>query len=126
MSELISREITIGWTKNTEASRAQGYVSFFDGYREGAAQHEETITVGLPSDWTPEQVADAVFEGTNRQDDCDSNSPAGRIYAAVQATGYRGREAHFSLSVGDTVTLGEVRLACESVGWKAVRACPSL
>lgn len=113
--------ITIGWTRS---DMAKGYSSF-SGYRHGAEQHTETIEIDLPTDVTPEQVGEYVFDATNNPF-VPANSVAGQIAAAIEATGYHGREAHYSLSIGDTVTLGEVTVACDSFGWKRISIDPAL
>lgn len=111
-------EVTIGWTK----SDLPEYSSFADGYKPGAQQHTETIEVEVESfadpQHTVEAVAEAAFVATNSPYEV-SGLPA-QIREAITATGYNGRGAHYSLSVGDTVTVGEVMMACESFGWKRV------
>ncbi|MFF1820417.1 hypothetical protein ACFVWG_24135 [Kribbella sp. NPDC058245] len=109
--------VEIGWTLS---DRENGYVSYMDGWRAGAAQHAVSIEVDLPPDLPPYKVADLVFLATNAPD-LEGHPDAAKILAAVQATGYRGVEGgHFSLSVGDTVTVDGMRLACEDVRWKDV------
>lgn len=107
--------ITVGWTISDMDA---GYSSFSDGYRHGAKQHVETVTVDIPDDWTTEQVAEAVFVATNspRPDDT-----AEQIRSAISATGYNGRGAHWSFSVGDTVTVGDQTVACANFGWDEVQ-----
>ena len=114
-------EITIGWTKS---DMERGYSSF-SGYQPGAAQHTETIEVEtLPFEGEPqktvEAIAEAAFVATNSP--YEVTGLAAQIREAIAATGYRGQGAHYSLSVGDTVTVGEVMLACESFGWQRVQA----
>lgn len=117
-------DVTIGWTIS---DRATGYSSF-DGYRPGARQHTETLSIDLgetdqPVDRLVEMIAEAAFEATN------SPAPqmvvAQKIATALAATGYRGAEAHYSLSTGDTVTVGEVTLACARFGWDRVIIAPA-
>jgi hypothetical protein len=110
------RTLVIGYTKMT---RDRTYIAAFDGYRPGAAQHVLSVTVNLPPGMEPHRVADLVFIGTNAPE-LDPRSPAGLVLAAIQATGYRGAEAHWSLSVGDTVTVDGIQLACEAAGWTEV------
>lgn len=112
----MSTTIVIGWTKS---DRDAGYVSMMDGYRPGADQHVLSITVDLPPRLEPHRVAELVFIATNAPE-LDPASPEGAILHAIQATGYRGREAHFSLSVGDTVTVAGTKLACQAAGWTPV------
>ncbi len=107
--------VIIGWTLS---DRENGYVSYVDGWCPGVPQHLLAIEVDLPPDTAPRKVADLVYLATNAED-LEGHPYAAKILAAVQASGYRGEEArHFSLSVGDTVTVGGVRLACEAAGWE--------
>ena len=113
-------DVTIGWTMS---DRANGYSSF-DGYRPGARQHTETISIDWDLDLNiahaPEHIAEACFEVTNAPYVIETGI-AGQITEALAATGYHGEQAgHYSLSVGDTVTVGEVTLACDRFGWKRV------
>lgn len=114
-----SRTITVGWTKHGVAADRRNYAPFFDSYRPGQPQHELVLTVQLPVAWDAQRVAGACFLATNAPG-VGPDSPEGRILAAIQATGYRGAEAHFSLSVGDTVTVGDTKLACARFGWQEV------
>lgn len=139
----INVDVTIGWTMS---DRANGYSSF-DGYRPGARQHTETINV----EWTNapevadddmlaaigatradaealriqrvvEALAEACFEATNAP---FATGLAAQIAEKIAATGYRGEQAgHYSLSVGDTVTVNEVTLACARFGWERVTMAP--
>lgn len=116
-------DVTIGWTK---PDRAKGY-SNFDGYRIGAQQHTETITLDVGDTEQPvarlaEVIVEAVFTATNSP--YEEPGMAGQIRAAIAATGYRGQGAHYSISVGDTVTIGETMWACERIGWKIVNEEP--
>lgn len=118
-------DVTIGWTMS---DRANGYSSF-DGYQPGARQHTETITVDASSlDLTnPEavvhQIAEAAFVATNAP---FATGIAAQVAEAIAATGYHGREAgHYSLSVGDTVTVNEVTVACARFGWERVTLAPA-
>jgi hypothetical protein len=121
----VTVEVTIGWTKS---DRSIGYSSF-DGYRPGAKQHTETIRVEFSEqemkDYGNEPfenyVAEWVFEATNNPS-AHGNRIAYRFQQAIEATGYRGEGAHYSLSVGDTVTVGGVMVACDRWGWKKVSA----
>jgi hypothetical protein len=107
--------VEIGWTMS---DRENGYVSHMDGWRAEAVQHVVSIEVDLPPGMPPYKVADLVFLATNVEE-LEGHPHAEQIRTAVQATGYRGEEArHFALSVGDTVSVGGMRLACEDVGWK--------
>lgn len=114
--------ITIGWTKS---DMDKGYSSFM-GYREGAEQHTETIVVDIPDDADESLIAEWVFQATNYPAPGTLTGAAHAIFVAIVATGYRGRGAHYSLSVGDTITTrradgtGDTTLACENTGWRVV------
>lgn len=54
---------------------------------------------------TVETLAEAVYEATNDPFASNRHGLTGQVYRAVRATGYDGRGAHYSLSVGDTVTV---------------------
>jgi hypothetical protein len=96
------------------------YVPYVDGWRPGAEQHVLSLTVDLPPTLETHQVADLVFYATNAPDLAD-DPWAGAIRKAIDATGYRGEEAgHFSLSVGDTVTVDGIGLACKSAAWGSI------
>lgn len=114
-------DVTIGWTKS---DMANGYSSF-NGYKPGAQQHTETVHVvvteedaALRPEQVVEKIADAAFAATNSPGLL--SALAAQIRKGIKATGYRGEGAHYSLSVGDTVTVNEVTLACEDFGWKRV------
>jgi len=119
----VNFEVTIGWTMS---DRDAGYSSFADGYRPGAKQHTETITV----EWTnapddahkvAEVLAEACYYATNAPRFTCPEGLTGQVCRAIDETGYDGTGAgHYSLSVGDTVTVGEITLACASLGWERV------
>lgn len=117
-------EITIGWTRS---DMDNGYSSF-DGYRPGAQQHTEVVTVDVPIasdrendlEWAVLAMAEAAFAATNHPDPAVGR-PEGQIYTQLRERGFNGSQSgHYSLSVGDTVTCGEVTLACASFGWERV------
>jgi hypothetical protein len=108
--------ITIGWTK---FKTGDSYVPFVDGYRSGAAQHSITVESETGS-LTTEDIANAVYEATNAPT-VHPDTLAGDILAQIHATGYRGQDAHFSLSVGDTVTAKGWRAACARSGWTVTK-----
>lgn len=89
--------VTVGWTK----SKMPEYSSFGDGYKPGAEQHTEVLTFEVPEDYDNEQVAWTLLTATNAP---FVSGPAAAALEALQATGYRGFGAHYSLSTGDTVT----------------------
>lgn len=114
-------EVTIGWT---QSDRESGYSSF-DGYRPGAKQHTETVEVEIPetvsaqeADWATLHIAEAAFEATNSP--FPKTGLAQQINEALENKSFYGQGGHYSLSVGDTVTVGEVTLACASFGWERV------
>lgn len=108
-------QIIIGWTKSDMDA---GYSSFMHGYRPGAEQHVETIDVEPDREMDPSEVAEAVFVATNSP--FVTGFPA-RIAGGIEAAGYHGEGAHYSLSVGDTVTVGGMMLACAGTGWEIVK-----
>lgn len=114
-------EVTIGWTKSDHSI---GYSSFSDGYQPGAEQHTLTVHVEVPDDANitaaVDAIAEAAFAATNHPNPEILTGFAKQIYDGVRASGYTGRQAHYSLSVGDTVTVGEVTLACANLGWQRV------
>lgn len=134
-------DVTIGWTIS---DMANGYSSF-DGYRPGAKQHTETITVewsnapevaddatltalgasradaeALRITRTVEAIAEHVFEALNHPFATQVEGLTGQVARLIGETGYRGQGAHYSLSTGDTVTVNEVTLACARFGWERV------
>lgn len=117
--------ITIGWTKSRVVDGHLVYSSF-SGFEHGEQQHTETITVDVPQDliddtrfnWL-DRVAECVYEALNSPSTWTKSSPlVGEIQQAIAATGYRGQGAHYSLSTGDTVTIGNILMECESVGFR--------
>lgn len=122
---LLSRtyRLTIGWT--IHAHRKDGslidtsYMPFSDPWRPGQPQHEVTILVEVPGGLAEDTLVEAVFRATNDPDQPRADDDlASAILTAIQATGYTGREAHWSLSVGDTVTVDDRRVwSCRKFGW---------
>lgn len=114
-------DVTIGWTRSDPET---GYSSFSDGYRPGASQHRLTLRVTVPDDAdvaaAVEAIAEAAFAATNHPAPETLTGYARQIHEGIAASGYIGREAHYSLSVGDTVSVGEVTLACAPTGWQRV------
>lgn len=118
--------MTIGWTKSEVVDGSLVYSSFM-GYEHGAKQHTETITVDVPEhllhEWhlrgyhRDEMLAEFVFAATNAPTHV-AGSLDERIHNAIAATGYRGHGAHWSFSTGDTVTIGNVMLECQAVGFR--------
>jgi hypothetical protein len=120
-----ARTIHIGYTKvvRPEAGAGFGYVPMADGYRPGAEQHVVTITVDLSPSLQPYRIAELVFIATNAPEELLAEGSAEElIRLAIEDTGYKGVEAHWSLSVGDTVQVGDgPRWACEASGWTEVK-----
>lgn len=115
-------EVRIGWTKNTDETRAEGYVSFHDGYQPGREQVTlDLVLQNVSVDMTPEHIAEAAFIATNAPFVGDPFGLPAVIADMIGDAGYHGEDAHYSLSVGDTVTVGEVMLACASLGWERIR-----
>lgn len=112
--------VTIGWTKS---DRENGYSSF-DGYRPGAEQHTEYLAIQITTSTRIDSAADAIcnaaFTALNDPFPSMLTGVARQIWEKVHATGYRGEGAHYSLSVGDTVTVDNVMFACEPTGWKQI------
>jgi hypothetical protein len=110
-------EMTIGWTIS---DMENGYSSF-SGYKQGAQQVTKTITIEAPVGSFAEQIAEAVFQGTNAPPEfLSSGSMAAQVAGCLASLGFRGQGAHYSLSTGDTVTVMGVTLAVESLGFKEV------
>lgn len=111
-------EVTVGWTNS---DMENGYSSFCDGYKPGAEQHTETFTLEVEEGMvTPERVADMVFEATNNPYLTQPQGVLGQVFRAIKASGYTGEGFHYSLSVGDTVTVDGVMYACQPTGWAVV------
>lgn len=98
--------VKIGWTKHSD------YWTF----QPQAERH--WVEFNLASGLEPEVVAEAAFEATNSPSRLSPLAQA--ILWKIEAAGYTGKEAHYSLSVGDVVQVGEVLLACERAGWTRV------
>lgn len=110
-------EMTIGWTIS---DMENGYSSF-SGYQQGAQQVTKTITIEAPVGSFAEQIAEAVFHGTNAPPEyLSEGSMAAQVAGCLRSLGFRGEGAHYSLSVGDTVTVMGVTLAVERFGFKEV------
>jgi hypothetical protein len=108
-------EIKVGWTKHDLPRDQIAYAPFWDTYIHGQRQHVETIDVKVSCSLTDQQIAELVFVATNSPELLTGD--AERVKAAILATGYRGREAHYSLSVGDTVTVAGDLYAVARSGW---------
>jgi hypothetical protein len=109
-------QVTIGSTKREQPNHPNYRV--FEPYEVGLAQHFVNVTFVSKFSGDPERVADQVYEAMNNP------SPTGKvaeILALVQETGFNGSQSgHFSLSVGDTVTVDGRVFACDRYGWKEV------
>lgn len=117
--------ITVGFT---QSDRANDYVPFDDGYRPGAQQ--ETIQLVVTdyrgpalslADW-----AEALFFASNAPGASPSD---GLVVAAARAALVAARRDGArlrTLSIGDTVTIGDRTVACDKgVGWKPVTLAPA-
>lgn len=119
-------EVIVGWTKSDVERDEKGravrviYSPFCDGYKPGASQHTESMTLTVADHWDIERVAEAVFVATNAPHAHVKGSPEEQVYDALVAVDYRGQGAHYSLSTGDTVTVDGHMVECSSVGWKVV------
>ncbi len=118
--------VTLGFT---QSDRARDHSSFTDGYRLGARQVAVTITVDATGiDLTDQQWAEAVFVASNDPyPPTAPTTPFDRVVAAIRHA--LATQVHFpirSFSLGDTVSVGGVMLACQCVGWRAVTDLPQL
>lgn len=105
-------KVNIGLTRN---NRADDYIPAADGYRFGAEQ--DAILLDYPDYMEPaEKVAERIFIATNAPDEAQF-SPAQQAMRELLAP-FKLR----ALSVGDTVTVGDVTLACTRAGWTVVVA----
>ena len=107
--------IVLGYTRS---NRQTGYSSLDDGYREDAKQTVITFFIDINGEehlLTPEDIADAVFMGSNSPYEIDHRQIAGKVQ--IMLDDYEMR----SLSVGDTVTYDGVKVAIEKKGFRRVR-----
>ncbi len=104
-TETKSVTATIGWT----ISDMPRYSSF-DGYQKGEKQHTETVTFEVPGDYDDERACWVLLDATNSPF-VGVGTPEDNAQMAIRATGYRGAQAHYSLSKGDTVTINGVQRA---------------
>ena len=111
------RDVTVGWTKSDSDT---GYSSFADGYKPDAEQWVEVLEVEGLEGLTLETIAEYVFIATNSPHEYLDEHPVTKVRAALERTGYRGYQAHYSLSVGDTVTVDGETIECGAWGWKPV------
>lgn len=114
--------VTIGYTISD-----MPHYSSFDGYRPGANQHTEMVSFPVPEHYNIEDVAWTLMTATNSPFVVPgAGSHTGEALAAIQATGYTGREAHWSLSKGDTVTMGGESVAFDGLDVKSVEVVPAV
>lgn len=121
--------ITIGYT---QSDRANDYIPYDDGYREGAKQSwSRTFMVEVePVDGRPValDLAEAVFVATNAP---ERSCAQGAIQLAVWEALVNAGPISRSVSIGDTVRVVLVCdehplpitaiIACEKRGWKIVK-----
>ena len=95
-----SARVTVGLTVTDRSHRA------------GELQVPVVLNVPLVwlADKTTEQIAEAMFTGTNHPYRETLDGLAGWV-------GRNWRGTLRSVSVGDTVTFGDTRLACDHTGW---------
>lgn len=117
------RYITIGWTRS---NMQEGYSSFSDGFKVGASQHSETLEIN--TDLDASEIAEAAFRATNAPEGLVApESVAGHIATVLAKRGFDGSQSgHYSLSMGDTVTVDDQVLECASLGWKVVKGVVTL
>lgn len=106
--------VTVGLT---ESDRDANYVPSMDGYRDGATQ--QVVVLDLPlrafNGEVEMTIAEAVFVATNAPGrEYMSTDLQRAIWDRVEV---RRTVDMRSLSVGDTVTFGDVRVVCERAGW---------
>lgn len=112
--------LTVGFT---ESDRAANYVPYDDGYRPGAEQQTVRLLLTDPDGPAPslDDWAEALFTASNSPGAAPHEHPA---VAAARRALVDARLAGIwmrSLSVGDTVTIGDRSVACDKgVGWKPV------
>ena len=122
----MSRSPSVGPSRPTWTGFGERpYVPMMDGYRPGTPQHTLTVRVEVPNDADPAaavyDLAEAAFTATNHPSPAGLGGYAGQIFDGIRASGYRGHEGgHYSLSIGDTVSVAEVTLGCEPTGWKRI------
>jgi hypothetical protein len=108
----------------TQSDRARDYASFADGYELGTRQITVTVTVEAADlDLAPQAWAEAVFIASNdpTPPPAEVTTPVDRAVAAIRhALTTQARFPLRSVSVGDTVIVGGVMLACQSAGWQPV------
>lgn len=118
-------KITIGLTRSNRTRGDDDYIPSFDGWRDGAAQDQ--VQVELPDSLatlTRTELADAAFVATNApsRDDMASYPGAQQVLDALTAIPTSPGTQPIpttmrSLSIGDTVTVDDRKLACVAVGW---------
>lgn len=120
-------DVTIGW--NTARDAEGRNLGWARGWMPGDTMHTEELTLEAPGTARPaidflEVVCEAAFDATNNPAPTESLTPFGRqIREALAARGFDGSQSgHYSLSVGDTVTVAEVMFECRAFGWKRVEA----
>lgn len=107
-------KVVIGFTA---AALDRSYVPQLDGYRPGALQQEVELHCRVVPTAQHTDYAEGVFEVTNAPY-LPTQGAAGAVADAVTALSTRLPR---TLSVGDTVTVGDVKLACLSAGWAEVQ-----
>lgn len=125
MSRPLTPDTTTVIVGFTHADSRDSYVPFLDGYRPGAPQ--DTTAVTLPTDLalqgTRGDLCEALFVATNApanviESYTSGDSFTGQVITELVKAGVRFPR---SLSVGDTVTVDGVTVACVPDGWTSVR-----
>ena len=115
----------------TASDRAANYFPCMDGYRPGARQTLLTIgplTVPGEQPTDAEQVAHDCFAAMNAPEDLPVSTRVAALrtaitdaVAALADSADPALNGVHSLSVGDTVSVGDVTLSCQRVGWAVVQ-----
>lgn len=107
-----TRNVVIGWTKQQELDQFQRW----GPYQQGWPQYTLPITVDY--DGSDENLCEIVFGALNNP---YPQGLAKQIQDQVNATGFDGSQSgHYSLSVGDTVTVDGIQYAVEDFGFGKV------
>lgn len=120
-------DVVIGW--NTARDPEGRHLGWARGWKPGDPMHTEELTLEAPGTTRPaldflEVICEAAFSATNDPRPTEDLTPFGRqIREALAERGFDGSQSgHYSLSVGDTVTIAEIMFECKAFGWNRVEA----
>lgn len=126
--QTITIDIVVGYQDiddQTPMARATRWTEDYTGRRDDWT-YTITVDAEMAADFLVEDgvahLADQVFQADNAPYVFDEDSAAGMIQAAMNAAYTERQGGHHSLSVGDTVRVGEVTVVCASTGWVRVRS----